>query len=290
MKENLVISFIGGDLRQVYMIKNLVAQGFVIGAYCVADSEFIPNVTQLHSLQEACAFSNIIVGPMPFSKTTISIQCVRQEPDMDIEHLLSYLTPDHILFGGNFPSQLKSYCLQKNITMVDYLQKEEVAVLNAIATAEGAIAEAITRSPLNLCNQNTLVLGYGKCGSVLAQKLKGLDANVTICARNSVVLAKAQCIGFDTLPFSDLRDALSKYLFIFNTIPCEYFDKTFIQKISKDATFIDIASYPGCIDIDLANQSGIQTALCLGLPGRYAPKSSADILTNVLLQSLDSVI
>ena len=169
------------------------------------------------------------------------------------------------------------------------MQNEEVAILNAIATAEGTIAEAIKRSPVNLSGSTCLVLGYGKCGSVLAAKLKGLDANVCVCARRVDALAQAKAAGFETLPFDSLKNSLHEFLFIFNTIPAQYFDESLLKEVLQDATLIDISSNPGCFDLDAASKLGIKTALCLGLPGKYAPKTSGLILTEALVAQLESL-
>ena len=47
---------------------------------------------------------------------------------------------------------------------------------------------------------------------------------------------------------------------------------------SEDVVIIDIASAPGGIDYEYALNHGINAKLCLGLPGKVAPRASADIL------------
>ncbi len=49
------------------------------------------------------------------------------------------------------------------------MKMNDVAILNAVATAEGAIAEAIKRSIINIHQSNCLVLGYGRCAQILAK-------------------------------------------------------------------------------------------------------------------------
>lgn len=288
MSKKSKLTFIGGDLRSFYMAKELAEKGYEIAAYCVTMAETICGVTICNSLQEALDFSDVIVGPVPFTKTQYSINTTVNAPDLEIHQFLSCLKPSHILFGGAITSSVKMYCDGHAIPYVDFMKIEEVAILNSIATAEGTIAEAITRSPLNLCGSPALVLGYGKCGRILSAKLKGLDAKVTVSARRNTVLTEAECYGFQTLPFECLKNSLSEFLFIFNSIPAEYFDESLLKEVSKDATFIDISSNPGCADLDAASRLGVKTALCLGLPGKYAPKASAEILTKELIHHLES--
>lgn len=286
MSKKSKISFIGGDARLFYMAKEFTENGYEVCAYAVPMPEALPDVTICNSLQEALDFSDVIVGPVPFSKTQLSITSTMKQPDLEIKHFLSLITPSHTIFGGVIPKSVKLHCNTNHIRYMDFMKMEEVAILNGVATAEGTIAEAITKSPFNLSGSPVLVLGYGKCGSTLALKLKALDAKVCVSARRNSVLAEAKCAGFDTLPFDCLKNSLSEFLFIFNSIPAQYFNESLLKEVRKDATFIDISSSPGCADIEAANKLGIHFSLCLGLPGKYAPKTSAKILADALVANL----
>lgn len=286
MSKKSRISFIGGDARLFYMTKKFAESGYEVCVYAVPMSKTLPNVTLCTSLREAMDFSDVIVGPVPFCKTQLSITSATKQPDLELKYFLSLLTPSHTVFGGAIPKSVKLYFTAHHIHYMDLMEIEEVAILNATATAEGTIAEAITRSPINLSGSPALVLGYGNCGSVLAQKLKALDAKVSVSARRTAILAKARCAGFETLPFDCLKHSLSEFLFIFNSIPAQYFNESLLKEVRKDATFIDISSSPGCMDQETASQLGIRFSLCLGLPGKYAPETSAKILADAIAANL----
>ncbi|OJT71237.1 dihydrofolate reductase, partial [Clostridioides difficile] len=51
-------------------------------------------------------------------------------------------------------------------------------------------------------------------------------------------------------------------------------------KVSQEVTIIDIASSPGGVDYSVVKEAGINATLCLGLPGKYSPKTSGEILVN----------
>lgn len=286
MSKKSKFTFVGGDLRQFYMMKELTAKGYEIATYGTPLPEVPAGVTVCNSLQEAIDFSDVIVGPVPFSKTRFTINASVQAANLEIEPFLTSLTPSHTLFAGAILPSVKMYCDEHHIQYVDFMSMDKVAILNSIATAEGTIAEAIQRSPINLSGSPCLVLGYGKCGSILAAKLKGLNAKVCVAARKSSVLAEAECAGFQTLPFDCIKDSLSEFLFIFNTIPAKFFDESLLKEVSKDAILLDISSNPGCVDQEAAKKLGVNSALCLGLPGKYAPKTSGQILADALLNGL----
>lgn len=283
------IVFIGGDMRTFYMVKEMAEKGYAVGTYCVPQAKLVPNVAVLNSLNEALDFSDVIVGPVPFSKTQRTINSAIESEDLELKYFLSHIKPTHIIFGGAITPSIQLYCDIRSIHYVDFMKIEEVAILNAIATAEGTIAEAIKRSPVNLSGSNCLVLGYGKCASVLASKLKGFDANVCVCARKKSALAKAKAAGLDTLPFDNFANSLHEFLFIFNTIPAQYFDERLLKEVSPDAILVDISSSPGCFNADDALALGVNAALCLGLPGKYAAKTSAEILTEELIAGIESL-
>lgn len=61
-----------------------------------------------------------------------------------------------------------------------------------------------------------------------------------------------------------------------------YFNERKIRKVSQEVTIIDIASSPGGVDYSVVKEVGINATLCLGLPGKYSPKTSGEILVNAI--------
>ena len=143
--------------------------------------------------------------------------------------------------------------------------------------------EAIRNSDINLHGSNCLVLGYGRCGKVLSQKLKGMNASVTVGARSDEMLAFAEASGHQTIHLSDINVVLPNYDFIFNTIPAMVLDQKKLELVKQNVTIIDIASSPGGIDYKFALQENMKAKLFPGLPGKVSPKTSADILVNEII-------
>lgn len=155
-------------------------------------------------------------------------------------------------------------------------------IFNSIATAEGTIAKAIINSPTNLHMSNCLIIGYGKCGIAIASRLKSLYAFTTIFARNPMQLASALEHGHKTIELNNLEQYISKYDFIFNTLPAMILTRQILSRVHSEATIIDIASKPGGTDFEACKHFGINANLCLSLPGKYSPKSSSIIIYNCL--------
>jgi dipicolinate synthase subunit A len=272
------IGIFGGDLRQVYMASSFLEKGYRVATYALAEPVLHDNCSPLPTMNELFEKCKVLIGPIPMSRDMISITANTAPSDLTIAHIAYLLTKDHMLFGGAIPSPITELCTSRNIYHYDLMKDEKITVLNAIATAEGSIMEAIAGSDRNLHGSNCLVLGYGRCAKVLAEKLKGMDARVTIAARSMVALAQAESVGHLSVHLSNIKCILPSYHYIFNTIPSMILDQDCLELVDKNVTIIDIASAPGGIDFAYAKQHKINAKLCLGLPGKVAPRTSADIL------------
>ncbi len=126
-----------------------------------------------------------------------------------------------MLFGGSIPLSVTEYCKAHDIPCFDFMKMEEVACKNAVATAEGAAAEAISLSPINLRGSACLITGWGRCAAALADTLSGMGAHITVSARDSEKLALACCHGYGTVLLDRLDSHIQDYPFIFNTVPSD---------------------------------------------------------------------
>ena len=281
------ISFAGGDLRNVYMANYFATHGFDVYTYGLSH-DLLNNCHNIFSIEELISTSRIVVFPIPVSKNGSQLNIGVHDNKVNIKMLPSLLTKKHIIFGGKFPNSIIKHCHDNEIPVYDFLKNESISVLNSIATAEGAIAKAIQLGDINLHKSKCLVLGYGKCGKTIAMKLKGLDAFVTVSARNPIQLSNAYTDGFNNLQLKHLKENINHFNFIFNTIPNCILTPSVLDNVNKNTIIIDIASYPGGVDFDYANSLNIKNELYLGIPGKISPKSSAEILCQDILQILDT--
>lgn len=274
------VAVIGGDRRSTYMVQLLEEKGYKVICY---GTQGVPPRQAARSLAEAMELSTVIVGGIPFAKNGR----LRQEEglaDMDIENFNRMLQAEHVLFGGVIPAAVTQKCREKGIACYDFMQDEAITIFNAIATAEGAVLEALRNQETNIHAGRSLILGYGRCGRILAEKLKGLSAKVTVCCRNEAALAYAEAYGMKTLPFTRLEQKIGSFEYIYNTIPAEVLTASILRKVERSALIIDIASGAGGVDYGTAEALGIRALLCPGLPGKYAAKASAGRLVEFVVQ------
>ncbi len=125
------------------------------------------------------------------------------------------------------------------------------------------------------------MLGYGKCGKVLADRLHGMKSRVSVYEQDAVSRAEADTCGFFVI--EDLSD-MEQYSYIFNTIPKKLLREDELKKVQEDVVIIDIATGGG-VDYDYCKKHGINARLCPGLPGKYAPQTSAEILAEYIMKT-----
>lgn len=175
----------------------------------------------------------------------------------------------------------RNLCQKHQIDILEMGEDDELAILNSIPSAEGAIQMAMENSKITIHSSASLVIGLGRCGLTLARMLKGLDSNVYVYARNNIALARAYEMGFIPVKYHLLEETLQKMNYIFNTAPALVLPKEKLDYCRKCEVIIDISSAPGGVDFMYAEHLGIKAILAPGLPGIVAPNTAAEMLASV---------
>lgn len=285
MSENFLI--IGGDLRNIMLAKSMAKDGNIVYTYGLEKSEEIKELKksiQFNNLQDAVESSNIIIGPTPFTKDEININTPFSEKQILIKELIQKIK-NKTLIAGSIKQNVYDLASENNVKIIDFMKKEEVAILNAISTVEGAIEIIIKNTDKILHGSNILILGFGRIGKVLAKKLSGLSVNITCAARKEEDFAWITAYGYKTTNINLLKENLSQYDIIINTVPHMVLTKERLNYVKKDCLIIDLASKPGGIDQKIAEEKGIKSIWALALPGKVAPFTTAEIIKKAIYDS-----
>lgn len=264
---------IGGDMRQVYLAEELTQLKKQVCHYALCKEPREGHRTE--SLFHACQATPVIICPIPFSKNGDDLNQSASAQALPIEQLLSHLSPGQTLFAGCIPKRFRGLAEEKGVRVHDLMENVQLALFNTLATAEGAICEAIKRSPVNLHHSACAVLGYGKCGRTLAAYLKGMFCSVHVYSDQPGECAQAALVADQTGDLEAFDVQVKAFDFVFNTIPAPVLGEETLRKMKQSVTIIDIASAPGGVDFAAAQEQGLDAVLCPGLPGKYAPFSSA---------------
>lgn len=283
------IAIIGGDKRTAFMAPVFAARKLRVICYGTVAPEpqetvCTANIYYASSLREALENTPVIVCGIPFEREG-SLYCEQDLPDIPLTELQRCLRKHQKLFGGVIPEGFRRLCDEREIGCYDFMREEPLTLFNTIATAEGAILEALSHKNTLLHHSPVLVLGYGRCGKTLTNKLTGLSACVTVCSSCPTELAMADAFGCRTLPLSKLGREIKNYEYIFNTIPACILNEYRLKNVRRDALIIDIASNRCGIDYEAAQKLNLDVRYCPGLPGKYAGISSAVRLAEYVMSA-----
>ena len=171
---------------------------------------------------------------------------------------------------------------QAGLETVDYFRRPELAALNAVPTAEGCLCLLMQLRDRTLWQSPVLVLGYGRIGRALAERLSALGAWVTVAARSPEQRANARCAGCRAAPLEQLERLLPGFDAVVNTIPAPVLDRTRLACLPPGALVIDLASSPGGTDFAAAKDLGVRAEHALSLPARCAPQTAGELVADTV--------
>lgn len=278
----MVFGILGGDLRYKFLYEMLKKENYNVFSY---RNKHIEKDKIFNNLDDFLNKIDILITPIPFTKDNKTVFNIDIET-IEIDTLINKIIGSKInsFLGGLLPNNIIDKLQINNIKTLDFLSDNSIAILNAIPTAEGAIQTAMEQSFKTIFNSNSLVLGYGRCGKILSNMLKGIGANVDVSYRKEEDCSYIKAYGLNAVNLYEVKNFIEKYDFIFNTIPFEILNKDLLKKVNKNVIIIDLASAPGGVDYNYAREININAIYCPSLPGRVAPYNASQILKDKILK------
>lgn len=275
------VAFLGGDLRQVYLARLFIRDGWDAVTWGL-ERGGAPNAVPLNSAIEA----PMLILPLPVCRGG-ELNLPLTDTTLEADRLWPRLQYDQLLLGGQTKDLSSRLVTDFGLTLLDYYDREELQITNALFTAEGAIQRAMEETDICLHRCPCLVLGFGRIGKLLSHRLRAMGASVTTAARRYRDLAWCDALGYESLPFSRLSPALHQFMLIFNTVPSLVLDTEELRHTREDCLIMELASPPGGIDLDAASCLGRRVICARGLPGQAAPLSAAAALRDSIYHILE---
>jgi dipicolinate synthase subunit A len=281
-------SVVGGDLRYIELAtflsrdknKRVFAMGFDKNVFTAADVKLVNSSSREENR------ADYIILPIPAAKDDNHVNANFYTGDIPMKSLPQLLHEGGTVFAGRMTPAHKKLFEDKGISVIDYSEREDFAVMNAVATAEGAVQIAMEETDETLSSQKILILGMGRIAKVLIKQLVGFSTDITAAARKPQDLEWAKIFGGKGLTLSKVFENLSEYDLVFNTIPAMILDETKLIKMKKSAVIIDLASKPGGVDFEAAARLGIKANHALSLPGKVAPVTSGEVIAKTIANIL----
>lgn len=276
MKNNTRILIAGGDMRQMFCAARLAEEYDI--AVAGFDGDRFPADTELRKadLSRDDRYDCVILPVPPLDENgNVNTPCFSGE--LALCDVTAHLKNGGVVFTGRQDERL-----EKTISgcgIINYMEREDLCLKNAVPTAEGAVKLALEELPVTLNGLPVLIVGMGRIGTALAEILKGFGADITAAVRSERAAAKARLIGVKSVR-ADRLDGSQRL--VFNTAPELVFSRDVLEKFGGDTLFIDLASRPGGIDFDGAAELGKKVIWALGLPGKTAPVTAGEIVAETI--------
>lgn len=278
------LSIIGGDYRTVKLIELLAEDKHLINIWGFDECQELKNISNHNiilddNISKVINCSDIIIGPVPLSKDKKHILSEYTKNKLTISEFKNQIH-NKLFLAGNIPDEF----INTN-NCIDLLKDEELTIANAIATAEGTIEILMKNTLKTLFSSNILIIGYGRIGKILSDRLKGFKANV-FCSARGKDLNWIKANGLNSVGYSELDEMLSKFDYIINTVPVMILDKERLKLIKQNTLIIDVASNPGGIDFEAAKKLNLKVLWELGIPGKMLPISAAKYLKETIYKTI----
>ncbi|MBE6954569.1 MAG: hypothetical protein E7449_01485 [Ruminococcaceae bacterium] len=265
MKTSVVFMVLGGDRRMRACADGLRSLGYPV---CDLPS---PNFDTFTSQIKG---TNVLILPIP----ALSGECINGT-SLQVQQVLSAVPPATAVFAGVIPTDLK-------MRIVDYNLDEAFQQAGAIATAEGAISILIQELPITLHGATALIIGNGRIGKALSERLTALGMKVTVSARKEQDWQDIAEKNLRTDHTGVYNHGLD-YHCIINTVPAPVLSKVQLALVPKSCLLLDLASRPGGLDWQACEELELRAIHALALPGKTSPNSSGLAIRDTVLDLLN---
>ncbi|MFW5988446.1 MAG: dipicolinate synthase subunit DpsA, partial [bacterium] len=236
-----------------------------------------------YDLKKCLASADVVIAPMSSTDKDGYLKATFIDQKIKLDRsFFAHLKEGTLFLIGVLKDEIKKVIERYPIKYIELASLEDLAIMNAIPTAEGAIKIAIEETDFTLYNNRVLIYGLGKVGYSLAWRLKALGAKTYAVTRDKGAIARGKDIGIKMINYDQLQNYLPKIDIIFNTVPAQIIDYESLLLLKKDALIIDLASAPGGVDFKSARNLGVRAILALGLPGKIAAVTAGKILADII--------
>ena len=254
MERQKRFAVIGSDARQLAAGRALARAGYAVEG------------------PEEIALADYILLPLPLDAARTPLA-----------ELLRAARPGALALGGMLSEEAKAIAAEAGVELVDYFAREELAIRNAIPTAEGCIGVLLAQRKRTLWGSAVLLLGFGPVGQAVGTRLAALGAHVTVAARRP---AQRESLGMQGAELARLARLAPAFDTVVNTIPAQVLTAPVLARLRPGSLIVDLASHPGGTDFDAAARCGHKAIHALSLPAACAPETAGEIVARTVREML----
>lgn len=289
MTDEIKIGLCGGD-RRMLATAECLSEKYECAVWGLPDTygenerRYIEKCVRCVDCFSAVRESDIVILPLPCTVDgeNLFVSLESGANKIKLSDICSSMKKGATILGGMIPPLVIRYADEFGLYCIDYFDREEMQILNAVPTAEGAICACMERLYITVSGMRAVVTGYGRIARTLALRLKLLGADVFAVARSKRDLAWARCDGCIPIELSEYLNAPLCCDAVFNTIPSMIYDGELLSKMNSDTVIFELASNNRGVDTASAEKFGINVVSLPSLPGKTSPDTAGAIICEVI--------
>lgn len=180
----------GGDERSVLLAGMLKDDGHEVLCFCMDKAQLPDGVRAVSSPEQAMPSYCVAAR-----NAHVLLNAPLGSQPCRIEHILDCAGCGAVIIGGKISAQIKTSAAERGQRCFDYMKCPNFTVKTPPITAEGAVSELMRRARAALCDMRILVVGWGRIGKLLINKLSALCPAVYLMSVNTEARALAAELG-----------------------------------------------------------------------------------------------
>lgn len=275
------IAILGGDGRFSVLAENLCERGYECAVWQTKTTGLCESVRCV-DWRGAVNQASAVILPLPTTTdgTLLNLLCDVNPPTLT--ELIGGMDQNALLLVGNAPQAFIKYAEERGISVEDYFNSEVFETKNALPTVEGALRLAMEHLIKTINGSSFAVLGYGRIGRLLSDRLIKLGGKVTVFARREASRTTAELYGCKAEEIPKI--VCRKFDIIFNTIPTDVLSD--LINTPDPALLLDLAPQSHLAQSQKLKSFGLEIIEAPSLPGRFFPITAGEILFECILKLL----
>lgn len=265
------VVILGGDRRSRFLDTYFKENGFF--TYCFGVDRAVEISVLRETLQSNMA---VLILPLPASRDGKTVNMPLCAGALSLDTLKELLPAGQMVFGGMLSEQIQAQLTAVGARVIDYYD-DEVIVQNAQLTAVGAMRVLSDMTDTPPARLRIAVTGFGRVAAAVAAQLQANGCTATVAARRAEARVAAQKAGYKACTIEELRQNLSRFDIVMNTVPARIFSAEAFAA-APHVRYMELASAPYGIDLEAVKAFGVTAVNAQSLPGKYLPYEAARIV------------
>lgn len=134
MNKSAKLAVGGGDVRQAYLAELLYADGHDIRTFAL-ERHPTPNSFPIQDLRTELEGIDAVILPLPLQHGDAQLNAPLSNHTYPLQSMLDAIPPGTLTLAGSVPFWVHAHAVQNELRLLDYLTREELAILNAVPIA-----------------------------------------------------------------------------------------------------------------------------------------------------------